>query len=219
MDLTLDDDNNTVLMRGLASPPKGSLKPDVQSSELSACWKPESHDPAKYIADLSTGRAACKEFRCGQTIPKGKLRLGIFYGERSTDYFHPACLFKTFNYKNRANKRITSVDEISFDRCGNEADELRAKVEELLDDEELFGRNRKAEDGDGQGGGGNSSPAKSPAGSRSQQYGPHLQIRDDVVDSEDEEWSLESEVCVGRANMFDSEFLKPRYCVRAEPLK
>ncbi len=71
-----------------------------------------------YEVELArSGRSCCKEFRCKQKIDEGELRIGIKTEETdhtgdTLGWYHPNCLWKTFNYKTNANKRIEKTSDI-----------------------------------------------------------------------------------------------------------
>jgi len=60
-----------------------------------------------------SNRSSCTEFRCRRGIDKGTLRIGLYYGEGRVNWYHPECLCKTFYYKNTANAKITSLDDMT----------------------------------------------------------------------------------------------------------
>ncbi len=71
-----------------------------------------------YEAELArSGRSCCKEFRCKEQIEEGELRIGIkveksdHYGD-TIGWYHPKCLWRTFDYHKNANKRITKTEDI-----------------------------------------------------------------------------------------------------------
>jgi hypothetical protein len=63
-----------------------------------------------------SNRSKCKT--CKETIDEGSLRIGIKIEEddhwgSSLGWFHPDCLWKTFNYSTNANPRITAVTDVT----------------------------------------------------------------------------------------------------------
>ncbi len=71
-----------------------------------------------YEAEFAkSGRSKCKEFRCKQNIDEGELRIGVKIEENDHSgdclgWYHPKCLWKTFDYKSNGNTRIEKVDDI-----------------------------------------------------------------------------------------------------------
>ncbi len=70
-----------------------------------------------YLAEYAaSGRSKCGEFRCQhKKIEKDELRIKLCYDDDqyvSGKFYHPACLWKTFTYKNNANPKIQSLDDV-----------------------------------------------------------------------------------------------------------
>ena len=92
-------------------------KMEKQTDALRDIWTNKDYvDQCWYEAELArTGRASCREFRCGKLLAAGQLRLGISinaYDEGRTEWFCPPCLFKTCCYKKNANKRISDISDM-----------------------------------------------------------------------------------------------------------
>lgn len=89
-----------------------------------------------YVAELAvTSRSKCKEFRCKQIINEGELRIGI--KTEATDHsgdclgwYHPKCLWKTFDYKSNGNTPIVSSNDIKNFRSLDESD--REEIMKLI---------------------------------------------------------------------------------------
>lgn len=81
---------------------------------LASAWSLGAWYAAEYA---KSGRSKCKEFRCKQCIASGELRIGVLTEENDhwggqQGWYHPKCLWKSFEYKKNANKRIESLEEI-----------------------------------------------------------------------------------------------------------
>jgi len=91
----------------------------------------------KYIIQYAkSGRASCKDKKCGEGIANKQLRIGKIYanhlreGETKTDWFHAKCVFSALSRARSGTKKIDSTDDlIDFDSI--EADD-QALVKDLI---------------------------------------------------------------------------------------
>lgn len=123
-------------------------------------------------------------FLSKQKIARSELRIGIVHDVQhapGTFWYHPECLWKTFDYRKHANERISCVDQVSapYGRCIS--DEIREQLQALIDQsaKPQVGSKRKSDAGNQSPG---QSPAKKiPAARPCCQSSPSLCIEDETV--------------------------------------